>query len=259
MVKRPEQSHHDRIRDPTQGLFANGFLWPFSGGFLQLATERPMHTKDPTRQLRSLRACHLPADRERLARVRERRAYIPELSEALERDPNLCDGARRCARLLAGYVYRRSRESRASQITVSYLSKAMGRSRRTVQRYLRQLERAGYIRTDVVASQRSRLCVGLEVTLLRRLFAAHHAQRWPAQLRKPAVTPMSLKHRQQIQKSADSGAALGTSMHGRGISSSDAKSAAPSSGITAEPRGASLPFNSPALGEHRRVCARANQ
>jgi hypothetical protein len=135
-----------------------------------------MHFKDPARQQRSLRAWHHFADQKPLIRTRESLAYIPELSETLERDPNLCDGARRCARLLAAYTYRRDRDNRTAEITVSYLSRALCRCRRTVHRYLHQLERAGYIRADVIASLRSRLCVGLAVTLLRPLFARHHAQ-----------------------------------------------------------------------------------
>lgn len=152
-----------------------------------------MHVKDPTRQLRSLRACHLFADQKPLIRTRESRAYIPELSEALERDPNLCDGARRCGRMLGAYTYRRDRDGRMAEITVSYLARALGRCRRTVQRYLRQLERAGYIRVDVIASHRSRWCVGLAVTLLRPLFARHHAQKWPLKLIDSGATRLSQK------------------------------------------------------------------
>ena len=150
---------------PALGLFTAGSL---GNG------EKPMHTKDPVRQLRSLRKCHLPAERPMLRPVRPCRLYTPELAETVERDPNLCDGTRRCARVLAGYVYRRDRETRRSQITVTYLAKALARSRRTVQRYLRRLERGGYIRTEVVASQRSRLCVGLVVTVCGLLFPSHH-------------------------------------------------------------------------------------
>ena len=75
-------------------------------------------------------------------------------------DPNLTDGARRCARKLAEYTYRsRPRHPRA-QITVTYLMKALGKSRRTVQRYLRQLERAGYICVEVIHA-RTRMCAGI--------------------------------------------------------------------------------------------------
>jgi hypothetical protein len=73
-----------------------------------------MHFKDPARQLRSLRACHLFADQKPLIRTHESRAYIPELSETLERDPNLCDGARRCGRMVGAYTYRRDRDGRTA-------------------------------------------------------------------------------------------------------------------------------------------------
>lgn len=153
-----------------------------------------MHCKDPARQMRSLRTCHLFADQEPLIRTRESCGYIPELSETLERDPNLCDGARRCARILAAYTYRRDRDRRTAEITVGYLAQALGRCRRSVQRYLRALEHAGYIRADVIASHRSRLCVGLVVTLLRPLFARHHAQKWPVKLLNSGATQLSQKH-----------------------------------------------------------------
>src|ERR1022692_3058302 len=105
-----------------------------------------MHRKDPIRQLRSLRCCHLPAEEQPLhAPPRNSGAYVPELAARIDDDRNLSDGARRCARKLTEYVYRINREARAAEITVTWLMKALGRSRRTVQRYLRQLERAGYI------------------------------------------------------------------------------------------------------------------
>src|SRR5579859_6822655 len=95
---------------------------------------------------RSRRRCHLPAEpKPRFPAPRDTGAYVPEMAARIENDRNLTDGARRCARKLTEYVYRRDRENRAAQITVSYLAKALGRCRRTVQRYLRQLEREGYI------------------------------------------------------------------------------------------------------------------
>jgi hypothetical protein len=150
---------------------------------------------DPVRRERSLRTCHRPARRKPLMQMRESRAYVPELSETLDRDPNLCDGARRCARILTAYIYRRDRETRVSDITVSYLSRALGRCTRTVQRYLRQLEESGYIHSDVIASCKSRMCVGLAVTLLRKLFPKHHAQKWPASAGTPGATSLSQNYR----------------------------------------------------------------
>lgn len=150
---------------------------------------------DRVRRQRSLRACHLPAEQKPLIPVRDSRAYVPELAARLDTDPNLTDGARRCARILASYTYRRNRDTRCAQITVTYLTRAMGKCRRTVQRYLRQLERAGYIGTDVIASARSRLCVGLAITLRLPLFPQHHAQKWPAASMNSGATLLSQNHR----------------------------------------------------------------
>jgi len=52
--------------------------------------------------------------------------YVPELAARLERDRNLCDGARRCARILAEYTYRR-RDGRSAHITVTYLVRGLCR------------------------------------------------------------------------------------------------------------------------------------
>ena len=99
-----------------------------------------MHDKDPARQRRSLRCCHLPAETKPLRpSPRDNGAYVPELAARIEDDPNLTDGARRCARKLAEYIYRRDRETRSAEITVTYLMRSLRKSRRTVQRYLRQL------------------------------------------------------------------------------------------------------------------------
>lgn len=122
-------------------------------------------------------------------------AYIPQMAERLERDPNLTDGARRCARIIVGYSYRRERDERTAGITITYLAKAMGRCRRTVQRYLRQLERFGYIETAVTISQHSRLCVGLAIRLLKPLFPRHHAHKWPDKAIKSGMTKAPLNYR----------------------------------------------------------------
>jgi hypothetical protein len=80
-------------------------------------------------------------------------------------------------------------------VTVTYLARALGRCRRSVQRYLRQLEEGGYVAVEVVASPRSRMCIGLMVRLLTPLLAAHHQARWPQSARNPGATPESLNHR----------------------------------------------------------------
>ena len=132
-----------------------------------------MHQKDPVRQMRSYRTCWLPADHpELVAPPRPSGAYVPEMAALIDNDHNLNDGARRCARKLAEYVYSRDRDRRTAKITVGWLMKALRKSRRTVQRYLRQLERAGYIEVAVIHSG-IRMCAGLVVELLSALIPRH--------------------------------------------------------------------------------------
>ena len=142
-----------------------------------------MHHKDPARQQRSYRTCWLPADHPDLAPPpRASGAYVPALAAALENDRNLTDGARRLARKIAEYVHIRNRETRAADITVTYLMKALRKSRRTIQRYLRQLEHAGYIDVHVIYA-RTRMCAGLMIQLLAPLLPR---QGWQSSM-KPAV------------------------------------------------------------------------
>lgn len=152
---------------------------------------------DPRRARRSLQTCHRFTidERPRCAPPRDSGAYVPEMAAHVDADRNLTDGARRCARKLAEYAYRRDREGRAAEITVTYLMRALGRCRRTIQRYLRLLEREGYIRVDVVHGHRTRMCTGLVVQLLAPLFPRHHADRWPAKLATPGATQESQKKR----------------------------------------------------------------
>jgi hypothetical protein len=157
----------------------------------------PATPANTERRRRSLQTCHRYRETESRRRPapKDSGAYVPELAARLEDDPNLCDGARRCARKLAEETYRTDRESRSLAVTVTYLARALGRCRRTVQRYLRQLEREGYIVVDVIAGVRSRMCVGLVVRLCDPLIARHHRQKWPDTARKPGATVESQKHR----------------------------------------------------------------
>lgn len=154
--------------------------------FVPLREEGP----EPERSRRSRRSCHRFSlcEVKRFPPPPDTGAYVPELAARLEDDRNLTDGARRCARKLAEYAYRRDRKGRAAEITVSYLSRALGRCRRTVQRYLRLLEREGYVQVDVVYGDRSRMCAGLVVQLLSPLFARHHRERWPGSAVFPDAT-----------------------------------------------------------------------
>jgi len=154
-------------------------------------------TPTQERRQRSLRSCHRPSvySQPRHDSPCESGAYVPELAARLDDDRNLTDGARRCARKIAELTYRSNRDGRALDVTVTYLVKALGRCRRTVQRYLRLLEEAGYIRADVVKGSRSRMCVGLLITLCAPLFPRHHKEKWPGRLTKPGATQKSQNQR----------------------------------------------------------------
>ena len=158
-------------------------------------------TYNSPRARRSVQSCHRYAlkERARHAPPKDTGAYVPELSARLENDLNLNDGARRCARKLAEYTYCRDREGRRAHITVSYLAHALTTCERTVQRYLRSLEEAGYIATTVVKA-RTRMCVGLAIQLLESLFPRHHRAKCPTKLIEPATTKMSGGVGQVVEK-----------------------------------------------------------
>ncbi len=152
---------------------------------------------DPARRSRSLQTCHRFKAAPKVVPLTGESggAYVPELAARVDEDGNLTDGARRCVRKIAELAYRRARRDRAVAITVSYLAKGLQRCEHTVQRYLRQLEAAGYIQTEVVMSGRSRMTFGLVIRLLEPLFAAHHRKKWPGALAKPGVTAESQNKR----------------------------------------------------------------
>lgn len=159
-------------------------------GWITAEEEKGDRLEWQQRHQRSLQTAHRYAliddQPHQKGKPRESGSYVPQLAARLDDDPNLTDGARRCARKIAEITYRRNRVGRSLDVTVPYLMKALGRSRRTVQRYLRVLEREGYIAVQVIGSQLSRMCVGLEITLKRILFARHHREGWPPKAaRKP--------------------------------------------------------------------------
>jgi hypothetical protein len=158
----------------------------------------PPHSACPqcrVRRERSLRHCHLPAEpKPRHPAPRDTGAYVPEIAARLDNDLNLTDGARRCARKIAEYIYRKNREGREADIAVTYLVKALGRCRRTVQRYLRQLEREGYIDVYVVPSVQTRMCIGLVVRILNPLLPKHRRHKWPQKAGNPGATTESQIH-----------------------------------------------------------------
>jgi hypothetical protein len=132
------------------------------------------------RRMRSLRACHMPSlyERPRHPTPKDTGAYVPATSAKLDNDPNLTDGARRCARKIMEETHRRDRKERKLLVNVSYLAKGLGRCRRSIQRYLALLEREGYLRTEIMSGHRSRLCIGLIVHLLPPLFPRHERKSW---------------------------------------------------------------------------------
>ena len=146
---------------------------------------------------RSLQKRALPADRKTAPPPRPSNGYAPELADALDRDMRLSDGARRCARVIATEVHRKHRHSRALGVTVTWLAKAMAKSRRSVQRYLRQLEAAGYIEVDVVPSERTRMCIGLIVTLLKSAIPRHG---WREKAIEPGTPLLAQINKTQILK-----------------------------------------------------------
>jgi hypothetical protein len=151
---------------------------------------------------RSLQACHRFSlyERPRHAPPRDTGAYVPQASAGIENDRNLTDGARRCARKILELTYRANRSGRTLDVTVTYLARTLGKCRRSVQRYLRLLEREGYIQVEVVASGRSRMCFGLVIELLAPLFPRHHRQKWPEDPGNPGATEKSQINRFNISK-----------------------------------------------------------
>lgn len=160
----------------------------------QTRNTRPRNEVNP-RSLRSLRSCHRYAAPEIPDYVppEDTGAFIPSASANIENDRALTDGARRCARKILEETYRRDRAGRRLKITVSYLAAGLGRSRRTIQRYLRQLESCGYITVEVLTGQVSRLCVGLRIRILGRMLPKHHREKWPEKPGKPGATSLSQK------------------------------------------------------------------
>jgi DNA-binding transcriptional ArsR family regulator len=164
----------------------------------------PPTIRNENRRQRSLRSCHLPAEpKPRHTPPRDSEAYVPELAARIEDDRNLTDGARRCARKLAEYIYRKNRAARAGDITVTWLMRALGKSRRTVQRYLRQLEREGYIAVEVVHA-RTRMCAGLFIALLAPMLPRHHRQEWPQKLMDSDVPRVSQNNKPRYKYSRES-------------------------------------------------------
>lgn len=147
--------------------------------------------RSPDQTIKDLQRRCLPAEPTPPIPFHHTNAYVPSLAERIDLDPNLTDGARRCARILAAYTHRRARENRSAAITVTWIAARMDVCRRTVQRYLRQLERAGYI-TVTICQSRARMCIGIIVEILDALMPGHG---WPVTQANPAATQKSQNYK----------------------------------------------------------------
>jgi hypothetical protein len=153
------------------------------------------------RRERSLKHCHMPAEpKPRHPSPRDTGAYVPEMSARIEEDRNLTDGARHCGRMVTKYIYAKNRDGREAPITVTYLMEALDRCRRTVQRYLRQLEREGYIEVRVIPSEQTRMCVGLLIRVLDPLLPRHRRNKWPAKAINSGAPQKSQNYSQGFKK-----------------------------------------------------------
>ena len=125
-------------------------------------------------------------------------AYIPEMNAAVLQDHDLTDGAKICLAKLLEETYRNNRAGRWLATTVPYLMQALGRSRRTIQNYLRLLERCGYIACDVLLSDKTRMTNGLYIALNKTTFAQHHEDQWPEQRERKTATNLENSGAQNV-------------------------------------------------------------
>lgn len=173
---------------------------PNAAAIQQLGEDLALRAREQ-RRCRSLRTCHRPALRPQAPAYNgNSAAFVPQIAARVFNDPGLTDGARRCAVKLMELVYRRNRERRHIGCTVSYLAKCLGRSERTIQNYLCQLRGRGYIRHEVVTSNKARMCIGIFITLLRPMFPRHHSDQWPQSAGKSGVQPDSQNYIQNNNK-----------------------------------------------------------
>lgn len=185
----------ERFRKPPFGTPA--YALALRIGWISAEEERTDRARYEARRLRSLRSSWRPSLRERRRHKppRDTGAFVPALAARLYDDQNLSDGARRCGAKIVEITYRKGdRQDRSVEVTVTYLMEALGKCRRTVQRYLRQLEAEDYVRIDVVRASRTRMCCGLIVRLLMPLFPRHHKDKWPENRRNPGATELSLNY-----------------------------------------------------------------
>ena len=148
---------------------------------------------------RSLQTCHRysMAGKPRY-KTPTTRAYTPETAAVVDEDRNLNANADKAARFLMRQAYQKARDTRTIRITVSYIAAALGRSVRTVRRYIRSLDDEGYIKVDIVRSSVTGMVACLEITLLAPLFPRHHRDKWPQRQVNPDRTFLSDKQSIEI-------------------------------------------------------------
>lgn len=197
-------------RKPTYGNLDYIIAWRM--GWISDEDEKRDRALYEERRTRSLTHCHTPAlgywkgdwhETFEKGLCIERRmpletgGYTPELPSHIWRDQDLTDGSRRCLAVIIENTYRENRGQRWLATTVSYLMKALGRSRRTIQNYLRQLEVCGYISCQVLIGEKSRMCNGLKIALEKLSFARHHKKQWPTKQRIP---PQQTQEARELMK-----------------------------------------------------------
>ncbi len=124
--------------------------------------------------------------------------YTPEISSSILNDNHLTDGSKLLMLKIMEETYRKNREGRWLEITVTFLMKAMSRSRRTIQNYMRLLERLGYIEVSVITSAKARMCIGLCVQLSQKVFPDHHKEKWPEKRENSGVQIPTLNYSKQL-------------------------------------------------------------
>lgn len=155
-----------------------------------LARLRAKQTATPEEQWARAEARHIKAERARAAQRTGQRARRPKRlsappveasrqyhqagSTSYIRDVGLGDGARRLVALLlalAGKGTVIDRGTRGGPLTKGKLAARLGRSRRTVQRYLRELEERGYIApVETTFCPRTGMLSGIRIRLLPKVF-----------------------------------------------------------------------------------------
>lgn len=155
----------NRARFRAQQTATQGELWAQAEA-RHLRAERARETQRTGRRARRPKRLSAPP-------VEMTRQYHQAGSTSYIRDVGLCDGARRLAALLLALSGTGSvidRIPRGGLLTKGKLAARLSRSRRTIQRYLRELEERGYIdRVETTYCPRTGMLSGLKIRLLPKL------------------------------------------------------------------------------------------